>query len=488
MFTFQRPGSTPRIGVFSVGFYRYWSQFPGAREEMDGYRREFEERLTKLGAEVVSAGLVDTVESGRRAGEFFAAQRVDLVFCFLSTYVQSGFVLPVAQRCGAYMALVGLQPTAGLNMSTATIHHQLVHDNCTAMPEVVYAMQRAGLPTDVVFGMLHEEGVWRRIEEWVRAAGAAHALRNARIGLMGHPFEGMLDVNADPSAFDSTFGMHVDMIEMCDFKKRVDAVTPAEAARMVEGIQDAFSFPDPGPDSCASRVTPEALQWPARVAVGLERLVADCRLDGLAYYYRGVDGNSYESLIAGIIVGASLLTGRGVPLAGEGDLKNCVAMLIMDRLGAGGSFCELHPADLAEDFILIGHDGPGHIAITDEKPILRDLSFYHGKFGQGVSVEFKIRNGPLTIAGLTLGTDDRFKFVTAEGESISGAIPATGNTNTRARFRPDTVTFVERWAMSGSTHHFALGTGRQVSTIRKLGKLLGLPVDVIAGGAVQDPH
>ncbi len=480
--------TAPRIGVFSVGFYRYWSQFPGAREEMDGYRREFEARLAKSGAEVVSAGLVDTVESGRRAGELLAAQRVDLVFCFMSTYVQSGFVLPVAQRCGTFMVLVGLQPTAGLNMSSATIYHQLVHDNSTALPETVYAMQRAGLATDVVFGLLHDDSVWTRIEEWVRAAGAAHQLRNARIGLMGHPFEGMLDMNADPSAFDSVFGMHVDMIEMCDFKKRVDAVTEAETAGMVERIQDAFSFPDPGPDTCASRVTPKALQWPARVAVGLERLVADCRLDGLAYYYRGTDGNSYESLIAGIIVGASFLTGRGVPLAGEGDLKNCVAMLMMDRLGAGGSFCELHPADLEEDFILIGHDGPGHIAITDEKPILRDLSFYHGKFGQGVSVEFKIRNGPLTIAGLTLGTDDRFKFVTAEGASVPGAIPATGNTNTRARFRPDTVTFVERWAMSGSTHHFALGTGHHVSTIRKLGKLLGLPVDVIAGGAVQEPR
>jgi L-arabinose isomerase len=455
---------------------------------MDGYRREFEERLTKLGAEVVSAGLVDTVESGRRAGEFFAERHVDLVLCFMSTYVQSAFVLPVAQRCGAFMALVGLQPTAGLNMSSATIYHQLLHDNCTSLPETVYAMQRAGLETDVVFGMLYDDGVWRRIDEWVRAARAARGLRNARIGLMGHPFEGMLDMNADPSAFDSTLGMHVDMIEMCDFKKRVDAVTPAEAARMVGRIQDAFSFPDPGPDTCASRVTPEALQWPARVAVGLERLVADCRLDGLAYYYRGADGNSYESLIAGIIVGASFLTGRGVPLAGEGDLKNCVAMLMMDRIGAGGSFCELHPADLEEDFILIGHDGPGHIAITDQKPILRDLSFYHGKFGQGVSVEFKIKHGPLTIAGLTLGTDNRFKFVTAEGESVPGAIPATGNTNTRARFPPDTVTFVERWSMSGSTHHFALGTGHQVSTIRKLGKILGLPVEVFSGPAGQDPR
>ena len=51
-----------RIGVFNVGFHRYWPQFPGLRERLDGYRREFEERISGFGAEVVSAGLVDTVE------------------------------------------------------------------------------------------------------------------------------------------------------------------------------------------------------------------------------------------------------------------------------------------------------------------------------------------------------------------------------------------------------------------------------------------
>lgn len=470
----------PRIGVFNVGFHRYWGQFPGLREQLDGYRREFEARVADLGADVISAGLVDTVERGRCAGESLAAQHVDLVFCFVTTYVQSGFVLPAVQRCGAPVVLVGLQPTPGMDMATATTYTQLCHDNCTSMPEIAYAMKRAGLQTDVIFGTIEDERAWGRIGEWVRAAGAAHVLKNARIGLMGHPFEGMLDMNADPTAFDSAFGMHVDMIELCDFKKRVDAVTRAEADRAVEAMNAFFQYPEPGAEALTSRVTAEALEWPARVAAGLEQLMADYRLDGLAYYYRGVDENDYTRLIAGMIAGASLLTARGIPIAGEGDLKNCAAMLMMDRLGAGGSFCELHPADLAENFILIGHDGPGHIAISDERPALRCLSLYHGKFGQGVSVEFKVKNGPVTIAGLTLGDDSRFRFVVAEGESVPGSIPATGNTNTRARFLPDTRTFVERWSMAGPTHHFALGTGHHIPAIRKVARLFWLGVDVVA--------
>jgi len=477
----NRRAATAKIGVFNVGFHRYWPQFPGLRERLEGDRMEFENRIQSFGVEMVSAGLVDTVEAGRRAGELLAAQNVDLIFCDVTTYVQSAFVLPVAQRAKTHMVLAGLQPTPGMDTATATTFEQLAHDNCTSLPEISYALHRAGLECDVVFGMLHnDDRAWGSIQDWVLAAKAAHALRNARIGLLGHPFEGMLDMNADPTAFDAAFGMHIDMLEMCDLKKRVDSASAAEVAAMKARIEEFLWFPEPGADKIAGPVTPEALDWSARVAVGLEKLAADFGLDGLAHYYRGVDGNEYGQLIAGIIVGASLLTARGIPVAGEGDLKNCVAMLLMDRLGAGGSFSELHPADFREDFVFVGHDGPGHIAISNDKPALRGLSLYHGKFGRGVSVEFKVKNGPVTILGLTLGADNRFKFVAAEGESVPGSIPATGNTNTRCRFRPDVATFIERWSEAGPTHHFALGVGRQLSRIRKVARLFGMPVDVVA--------
>jgi len=470
-----------KVGVFSVGFHRYWPQFAGLRERLEGYRERFEAGLREAGVEVVSAGLVDTVETGRRAGERFAAENLDLVFCDVTTYVPSAYVLPVAQRSKAHLVLAGLQPTPGMDPARATTPEQLAHDNCTSMPEIAYALKRAGLRCDVVFGMLEgDERAWTALRDWCRAARAAHALKNARIGLLGHPFEGMLDMNADPTAFDAAFGMHVVMVEMCDFKKRVGEAGAAEVARMKSRIEEFFWFPEPGADAIAGRVTPEALEWSARVAVGLEQLVADFELDGLAHYYRGVDGNEYEQLIAGIIVGASLLTARGVPVAGEGDLKNCVAMLMLDRLGAGGSFAELHPADFREDVVFVGHDGPGHLAISDQKPALRGLSVFHGKHGSGVSVEFKVKHGPVTLAGLTLDDDGRFKLVLAEGESVPGAIPATGNTNTRCRFRPDMPTFIEHWSLAGPTHHFALGIGRQIAALQKVATLFHLPTEVVA--------
>jgi len=212
----------------------------------------------------------------------------------------------------------------------------------------------------------------------------------------------------------------------------------------------------------------------------MDRLIDDFRLSGLAYYYRGRPGTLNERLGCSLIVGSSLLTGRGVPIAGEFDLKTCAAMLIMDRLGAGGSFAELHPADFADGFVLVGHDGPHHVGIANGPPVLRGLSVLHGKAGRGPSVEFAIRNGPITMFGLTQTMNGQFKFVLAEGQSLAGSIPATGNTNTRGCFRPDIRTFIERWSLAGPTHHFALGVGWKIPVLEKLAGTLGIPCQVVA--------
>ena len=71
----------------------------------------------------------------------------------------------------------------------------------------------------------------------------------------------------------------------------------------------------------------------------------------------------------------------------------------------------------------------------------------------------------------------------AEGESLPGPIPATGNTNTRGRFPPDVSGFIENWSMEGPTHHFALGVGHFAHLIEDLGRCLDIEcVNVTAPG------
>jgi len=290
----------------------------------------------------------------------------------------------------------------------------------------------------------------------------------------------MLDMYSDFTQHHAQLGTHIEVLEMCDLDERVRAASESEIRRKEEEVRAVFEVSEDSPaDPLAKKPTPEEMAWACRVAVGLELLVDDFSLDGLAYYYRGLNNNRYEQLGAGLILGCSLLTARGIPCSGEGDLNNCQAMKILDLLGAGGSFTEFYAIDFRQGFILMGHDGPFHLAIAEGRPILRGLGLYHGKRGYGVSVEASVRKGPVTILGLTQTRDGRLKLVAAEGESLPGERLQIGNTNSRVRFGLAPEAFFNAWCNEGPTHHCALGVGRLLGKIEKVASLLTMDLRTV---------
>ena len=149
-------------------------------------------------------------------------------------------------------------------------------------------------------------------------------------------------------------------------------------------------------------------------------------------------------------------------------------MLIMKNIGGGGSFAEIHPFDTEDDVVLIGHDGPHNINISNGKPRLRKLKKYHGKSGSGLGVEFSLKSGPITLLSISVNHNGKFRMIAAEGQSLPGEIPQTGNTNTRVSFGCPVCKFLERWCMAGPTHHLALGTGHHMETLRKFSEISGI--------------
>ena len=482
---FKRSYASAKIGVFGAGLAAYWPQFAGLREKLLVHQSYAEERLRKQGYDIVSAGLVDTNRGAAETGDTFKRQDVDFLICYMSTYASSSLILPVAQRAGVPMIILSLQPSKAMDYLNGTTIMQLEHDNATSLPEVCCALLRANIdvPGMVVGALYDDEKTWQRIFDWCKIARSYAAVRKARFGIMGHVYEGMLDMNSDPTMLDAHFGLHCEHIEMDDLQACVDEVTDPDMQRKQDEIRALFDFPAPGSDPIAGPAKAEDVLWAARVACGMDKLFQRFDLTGLAYYYRGLNGNAYERLGASLWVGASLLTGQGFPVAGELDIKNCLAMLIVDRLEAGGSFAEIHPCDFDHDIVLVGHDGPHHVGVAQGRPVLRGLSVFHGKRGAGIGVEFQIRNGPITCVGLTQTYNGKLKFVVAEGESLPGPIPATGNTNTRCRFAPDVSGFIENWSLEGPTHHFALGVGHIAHLIEGVARCWGIEyVNVTAPG------
>jgi L-arabinose isomerase len=277
-------------------------------------------------------------------------------------------------------------------------------------------------------------------------------------------------MNFDPTAFTRSFGVHVRMLEMCELVEYVQGATPAEIKEKMDEMNETFTYLDPSYDSTTVAINPDDIAWAAQCAVGLDKLVGNNNLSAMAYYYEGRD-NIYERIASNLIIGNSLLVSKGIALAGESDMKTCMAMYTTSAIGAGGSFAE-YGIDLADNIMLVGHDGPHDIRISDGKPTIRGLGLYHGKRGHGISVEFSLKTGPMTMLGLSADINGRFRFIGAEADSERGPLPQMGNSMTRARLRSEVKQFMVDWAKAGNTHHMSLCLGQQTGVIAKLSKAL----------------
>jgi L-arabinose isomerase len=330
-------------------------------------------------------------------------------------------------------------------------------------------LQRSNIPFLQITGVLHNDAhCCKEIADWIDAAKVAHTMLYNRLGAMGHYYSGMLDIYTDTTKQLITFGGHIEILE-------VDELTAIRrnisSAAIEERVQHFYNVFDVQPD-CSK----EELQRAATTSVALDKLVAQYKLGSLAYYYKGTGVAENEDTMSSVILGTSLLTANHVPVAGEYEIKNAQAMKIMDAFGAGGSFTEYYAMDFKDDVVLMGHDGPGHLAIAEGKIKVRPLQVYHGKVGKGLSVEMAVKHGPVTLLSVVETYSGAIELLVAEGESVPGPILEIGNTNSRYKFSIGAKAFVQNWNSYGPAHHCAVGVGHIADKIEKLGKLLGIEV------------
>ncbi|MGO9895069.1 MAG: arabinose isomerase, partial [Bryobacteraceae bacterium] len=313
---------TVRLGLFSIGLDVYWPQFEGLRERLLGYNQAVARRLERPGVEIVNLGLIDNPQAAAEAGHQFRRADVDVVFLHVATYALSSTVLPVVRRAKVPVVILNLSPGEAIDYAAFNrmgdrgrmTGEWLAWCQACPVPEIANVFQRARIPYFEVTGMLERDpDAWKEIGEWVDAARVASAMEHNRLGLMGHYYGGMLDIYSDLTRQCAGFGGHIEMVEVDELAALIAQVTPEECAARVALFRDVF---DVQPDCSEAE-----LARSARTSVALDRLVAGHALGSLAYYYSGTGNAANEDAISSIILGNSLLTARGIPVAGEYEVK-----------------------------------------------------------------------------------------------------------------------------------------------------------------------
>jgi L-arabinose isomerase len=463
-----------KIGLFGIGLDTYWAQFDGLLDRLKGYQNTIQHRLSKNECTIIDAGIVDNPFRAHEVAQLFQVEQVDAVFLFISTYALSHNALPVVQKLNLPLYILNLQPEKAIDYDTFNAMGDrgkktgewLAYCQSCVAPELASVFNRAKIKYELISGYLDEPYVWQETSEHIEALKLKKAMQNNRVGLLGHYYNGMLDVYSDVTQQAACFGNHFEIMEMGTLKALREGITQKEIDTKIEDFQTAFQV--------SNECEKDELIRAAKTSVALDKLVEKYKLGSMAFYYEGNGDPEYLDIVTSMIPGLTLLTGRNVPIAGEYEIKNAQAMKIMDLLGAGGSFSEFYAMDFNDNIILLGHDGPAHFAIADGKVGLVPLPVYHGKPGKGLSIQMKVKNGPVTLLSVCQGGDGKVFLLVAEGASEEGPTLQIGNTNSRYRFPMTIRDFINQWSKAGPSHHCAIGVGHKAPVVHKYAALLGI--------------
>ncbi len=469
-----------KVGLIGTGLHTYWGQFEGLLERLCRYQDMIKEKITSYGElTVVDGGMVDDIEKATQVASLMKSQGVQILYIFISTYALSSTVLPVVNRLGIPVVLLNVQPQPaidykklnGMNDRGAMTGEWLANCQACSVPELAAVFNRASVKYDIISGYMEDEEVWKEVADWITAVKVYAGMNSNRVGVLGNYYGGMVDVYSDLTLHTTVFGSHIELLEMCELAKLRKETSREEIEQKVNEFEYCFNM-DP---SCSS---PE-IERAAHTAVALDKLIEKYKLGSMAYYYAAAAGNEYENIITSVIAGSTLLTGKNIPVAGEYEVKNVQAMKIMSLMGAGGSFSEFYAIDYTDDIVMLGHDGPAHFSMAEDKVQLVPLSVYHGKPGKGLSIQMSVKQGPVTLLSVVEGKDG-LSLLVAEGESVPGPVLHIGNVNSRYRFSVSAKEFINRWSKAGPSHHCAIGVGHRLGILKKYASILDIPVTVIS--------
>lgn len=463
----------PRIGVMCVGCGAYWPQFPGMKEYLCAKHEEFIDKFRDR-AEVLSVGMVDTPELAEAAGRRFIYEDVDVVFVQAMTYSMSSNMVPAVKDLKVPVVLMNIQELPSLNFSeTRRLEDWLGHGcTCACMPELTAMLERYGVRYDLITGWLHGDTVVDdALEKWCAAASVRRKLRSGSVGMLGHQYPGMMDLWIDENSLMQKFGMMTHFLVWEEILPLAEQVSDEELKDYRAHLEDTFDIP--------GNIPAETLDSVCRIYGGFMKLLERHGVHILAQHFERDAVGPEADLLAALNPATTMMLQDGIACAVEGDIRAAIAVAMLKQVAGNANLCELYTLDFTDDVVLVGHSGASDPCISDEKPMLRTTSVFHGKSGSGFTTQAVPRIGPITMMALTARRDGSLKLVAAEGMVEPGEILGLGDINCRVRCPIPMRDFVNRWCLQGPSHHGAMASGNHADVLRRVALELDIDFELI---------
>ena len=446
----------PRIGLLPTGHLFYWDQFPGLKEMCLQMLDRMVERLGRIG-QVINPGLTDTSEKAVQAGNLFNNEKVDILLVFPLGYTTGMVVLPCVRQVNVPIRILNTHLDESYDYKSADTTVYLYHEGPCCIPEYAAGLISLGKKFRVRTGPFNSDRFWKEVTADCQGAAAARAFRAINIGIIGETYTGMVDMPTDEHRWLKATGNLIIRPEVEEIEEAFHRVKPAQLQDMYRQFRQMYDVDQ--------SVTDEHMKTSAQLAIAYEEVILKHDIQAFGYYWWG-EKELITQLRAQSNLAVSRLAALGRPGVTEGDVRTAMGMKILDLLGGGGMFVEFFAIDYSENFLLMGHDGPGNINMSEGKPKIQHLAVHHGKSGHGLGIDFDVAKGPATILNFSqFDAGDTFKLVYTVAEIVPGDVLNIGNPNCRVKLKQPLHEFFDDWCQQGPSHHMALGSGDHAEEI-----------------------
>lgn len=464
-----------RIGIMAIALEQYMPQFPNLRENFNNQFEMAKKQYFNGDYELFSAGLVTVKTEAEHAAKLFRDHDVDIVFVQTMTYCTSSTMIPAVEGLDVPVIVYSLQAQKALDCSRVSTIDEWLGEGfaCSATPEMTATLIRMGKRFEVMTGYLENDETFRTsVDKWCRAAAVRARFRLGNAAMIGRQYPGMLDLYTCDLNLYNRLRIFVKQFDWEQMWRIADNVT--DKGRIQEQARKIYNTFE-----IEGGKTVEELYDLAAYVCGYEDFVKREGLTLLASHYNGFAQGKAGDLDGKLNPVYSMLIRQGVACAVEGDIKVAIAMSILKTISGTGTLGELYSLDFNSDIAILGHSGSGDADISCKKPFMKVVEVFHGKTGGGYLTQFYPKEGETTILSVGEAMDGSFKLIAAEGVNEEGPILNLGDTNQRTRFKCGTREFIDRWSMTGPTHHFAMATGRQIDTLKCVASILDLPLEIV---------
>lgn len=429
--------------------------------------RQIADALAEYG-DVVHPGLVEEEQQAAAAAHLFNAEDVDIIVAMELAYTKG----LVPARCL-------LDTTAPVLVWNAQRIRRLGEDDgfdvvmlnsgMAGMPELTAVLIRTNREFALVTSLFDDPEGRQRVREVIQAAAVRRRLREARIALVGHPFEGMTDLMFDGLSLRQVIGPVVWPLEPERIAERFAEIGQEEvdAAMTTERVKYAVEMED------------ALFERSVRLALALESVVREHHFDAFTAF----DQVWLTDPRVGIIpsYGTGRLCEIGIPASPEGDVNTAVAQLILQELAGQATTLENYVIDFDSQAVMFSHDGHGNPALGTPGAVkVKHSIYYRGVHGFGAGFEFSYEPGPITNLALVTVGSGRWRLVISEGQLLP--FPPRSISAPQTLFRHDTLPIADwcdAWLRAGATHHMGAARGRWTSQLLHLARMLGVEAVVV---------